>query len=237
MDLTFSDDETRVPRRVPLLAGRQPAAARPGRRRRRRPQRLARRLAAPALRGRLGRAQLAERVRRPRRDPDPVGHLLRGDRARPRAPARQRARHPARRPDADGLGHRRAEGALPDPDPLGRGGLVPGLLRARRRLRPRLAQDPRGQGRRRLGRHRPEGVDQRAPSTRSGACSSPAPTPTPPSTRASPTSSWTWSRTRSRCARCARSPARPSSTSCSSRRRASRTRTSSAASATAGRSR
>ena len=40
---------------------------------------------------------------------------------------------------------------------------------------------------------------------------------------------------RRRSARCARSPARPSSTSCSSRRRGSRTRTSSAARATAGR--
>ena len=46
-------------------------------------------------------------------------------------------------------------------DPVGRGDLVPGLLRARRRLRPRRAQDARGQGRRRLGRHRPEGLDQR----------------------------------------------------------------------------
>ncbi len=44
-------------------------------------------------------------------------------------------------------------------DPVGRGDLVPGLLRARRRLGPRRAEDPRGQGRRRLGRHRPEGVD------------------------------------------------------------------------------
>ena len=42
MDLTFSDDETRVPRRAARLAGREPAAARPGRRRRRRPLRLAR---------------------------------------------------------------------------------------------------------------------------------------------------------------------------------------------------
>ena len=47
------------------------------------------------------------------------------------------------------------------PDPLRRGDLVPGLLRARRRLGPRRAQDARGQGRRRLGRHRPEGLDER----------------------------------------------------------------------------
>ena len=69
-------------------------------------------------------------------------------------------------------------------DPHRRGDLVPGLLRARRRLGPRGAQDARGQGRRRLGRHRPEGVDLAAPSTPSGACSSRAPTPTRPSTRA-----------------------------------------------------
>ena len=70
-------------------------------------------------------------------------------------------------------------------DPLGRGDLVPGLLRARRRLGPRLAQDARGQGRRRLGRHRARRCGRAAPSTRSGACSSRAPTATPPSTRAS----------------------------------------------------
>ena len=44
-----------------------------------------------------------------------------------------------------------------------RGDLVPGLLRARRRLGPRVAEDARGQGRRRVGRHRPEGVDERRP--------------------------------------------------------------------------
>ena len=75
-----------------------------------------------------------------------------------------------------------------DADPHRRRDLVPGLLRARRRLGPRRAQDARGQGRRRLGRHRPEGLDVAARSTRSGACSSRAPTPTRRSTRASPTS-------------------------------------------------
>ena len=81
---------------------------------------------------------------------------------RARAPApRQRPRHPARRPDDHDVGHRRAEAALPQPDPLRRGDLVPGLLRARRRLRPRGAQDARGARRRRVGRHRAEGVDER----------------------------------------------------------------------------
>ena len=38
---------------------------------------------------------------------------------------------------------------------------MPGLLRARRRLGPRRAQDARGPRGRRVGRHRPEGVDER----------------------------------------------------------------------------
>ena len=40
---------------------------------------------------------------------------------------------------------------------------MPGLLRARVGLRPRLAEDPRGQGRRRMGRHRAEGLDHLRP--------------------------------------------------------------------------
>ena len=92
---------------------------------------------------------------------DRVGDLLRGDRPRARAAAGERARPAARRPDADGVGHRRAEGALPLPDPLRRGDLVPGLLRARGGLGPRRAENPRRQGRRRMGHQRPEGLDQR----------------------------------------------------------------------------
>src|SRR5207249_3219313 len=49
---------------------------------------------------------------------------------------------------------------LPRPAPLGRGPLVPGLLRARRRLRPGRAQHARRAPGRRLRRERPEGVDQ-----------------------------------------------------------------------------
>ena len=56
-----------------------------------------------------------------------------------------------------------AEGALPRADPHRRGDLVPGLLRARRRLRSRGAEDARGPRRRRVGRHRSEGVDERRP--------------------------------------------------------------------------
>ena len=58
-------------------------------------------------------------------------------------------------------GDRGAEGALPDADPVGRGDLVPGLQRARGRLGPRGAEDARRAGRRRLGRHRAEGLDLR----------------------------------------------------------------------------
>ena len=46
--------------------------------------------------------------------------------------------------------------------------------------------------RRRVGGHRPEGVDLARPSGPSGGSSSPAPTPTRRSTAASPTSSSTW---------------------------------------------
>ena len=48
--------------------------------------------------------------------------------------------------------------ALPREDPLGGGDLVPGLLRARRRLRPRRRAHARGARGRRLRRQRPEGV-------------------------------------------------------------------------------
>ena len=47
--------------------------------------------------------------------------------------------------------------------PQGRDRLVPGLQRARRRIRPGLAQDPGGARRRRVGRQRPEGLDHPGP--------------------------------------------------------------------------
>ena len=55
----------------------------------------------------------------------------------------QPPRRGAARPDADRLRHRRAEAALPAADRRGRGAVVPGLLRARRRLRPRQRRRPR----------------------------------------------------------------------------------------------
>ena len=53
----------------------------------------------------------------------------------PRAHQRARPRH--RRPDHHRPRHRGAEAALPPEDPDRRGDLVPALLRAQRRLRPR----------------------------------------------------------------------------------------------------
>ena len=148
----------RLPGRAARVAGRESAGGR-ARRRRRRALRLAARLPAPAGRGRLRRGPLAARVRRARSEPDGVGDLLRGARPLGRAAARERARHPARRPHDHDLGHRGAEGAPPGADPDRRGDLVPGLLRARRRLGPREPQDPGRQGRRRVGGQRPEGLD------------------------------------------------------------------------------
>ena len=75
----------------------------------------------------------------------------------------QRARPGDGRPGRHRPRHRGAEAALPGADPDRRGDLVPGLLGARVGLRPRLAEDPRGQGRRRMGRHRAEGLDDARP--------------------------------------------------------------------------
>ncbi len=95
------------------------------------------RLEPQARRGRLRRADLAEGVRRRRRAVQPPGDLPRGARAGRGAvaPRRDRSRHG--RADDHRVGHPGAEGALPLEDPDGRGDLVPGLLRARRRERPR----------------------------------------------------------------------------------------------------
>ena len=112
---------------------------------------------------RLGRRLVAEGVRRPRRDPDRAVDLRRGAGAREGAAAGERARARDGRPGRDRARDRGAEGALPGADPLRRGDLVPGLLRARVGLRPRLAEDQGGQGERRLADHRPEGVDHLRP--------------------------------------------------------------------------
>src|SRR2546426_1126479 len=118
------------------------------------------RLAAEAPRGRLGGDLLAARARRPRRDGHRALALRGGARPRGRAAARRRR---LRRPDRAGHPPPRdgsAAPALPHATPLRRRPLVPGFLRARRRLGPgRAAHAGRAAGRR-LRRERPEGVDQ-----------------------------------------------------------------------------
>ena len=107
----------------------------------------------------LDRAALAEGIwrRRPRwrggKDPAP------GDGGDRRAAAADLVRHLHARAGASEIRHRSAEeGASAEdharPDPL-----VPGLFRAERRLRPRLAADPRDRRRRRLHHQRPEDLD------------------------------------------------------------------------------
>ena len=81
-----------------------------------------------------------------------------------------------------------AEGPLPAADPDRGGDLVPGLLRARRRLGPRQPEDARGARRRRVGAHRPEGVDERRAVLEVVHAGRAHATPRRPSTRGSPTS-------------------------------------------------
>ena len=158
-----------LPRRGARLARRAPdrrvRRARTGRRPGRRDG-LGRadRVGADPRRRPLGRAVVAGRVRRPRRRPRAADHLQRGVRAGERAGAHLVLRRGAVRADAHPVRHRRAEAALPPEDPAGRGAVVPGLLRAERRQRPRQHPDPRRARRRRVGHQRPEGVDDaRAP--------------------------------------------------------------------------
>ena len=143
------------------MARRQPPRARA--RGRRRGLRLPPRLAAPVARRGLGRRVVADRVRRARRDAGRAGDLQRGDRARPGAQRGQRPGPGDGRPDGHRPRQRRAEAPLPRADPLGRGDLVPGLLRARLGLGPRFGQDAGRARRRRLARHRAEGVDDAGP--------------------------------------------------------------------------
>ena len=113
-----------------------------------------------ALRGRLDLRHLAQGVRRQ----GSHAHAGRGARRGVR-PGRRR---PLRAdffgdtlvgPDDPAVGHRGAEEGVPAEDHAGRDAVVPGLQRARLRVRPRLAEDHRGARRRRVGHQRPEGVD------------------------------------------------------------------------------
>ena len=130
--------------------------------------------------GRLRGANLAGGVRGARSHPE-CGVSDRAD-ARPLqgAPVQQPGRRRPGWPGHPALGHRRAEAALPAPDRPLRGDLVPALLRAGRRLRPRRAGHPGRARRRHLGGQRAEGVDEPRRHRRLTASSWPAPTPTVP---------------------------------------------------------
>ena len=79
------------------------------------------------------RRPLADGVRRPRRDADAVGDLLKSSRWRMRRRWRTCSASGGR-PHDHCLRHRRAKGALAPEDPHRRGNLVPGILRAERRI-------------------------------------------------------------------------------------------------------
>ena len=120
---------------------------------------------ADPQRRRAGRAALAGRVRRPGLDAAAAPHLARGDAAGPRARAAG-LQHQHDRPGAGPVRQPGAEGPLPGQDGQPRHLVVPGLLRARRRLRPGLAAHHRRPGRRRVGRQRSEDLDDHGPARR-----------------------------------------------------------------------
>ncbi len=113
----------------------------------------------------LGGAALAAGMGRPGLDPDPALHLHRGAVPGGRAAAAAvQLLHV--RPGAGDLRPAGSEGTLPPA--RGQSGrlVVPGLLRTRRRLRPRLAEDQGGARRRPLRRGRPEDLDDARPARR-----------------------------------------------------------------------
>ena len=138
-------------RRAARLRGDHPPGAR----------RCGHRLAEAALRRRVGGHPLARRPRRPRSHARPQRDLDRGVRPRRCARVHQHGRDRPRRNGHPEVRHRGAEARPPEGDPGGRAGVVPALLRARRRQRPRVALDARRARRRAMDRQRPEGLDER----------------------------------------------------------------------------
>ena len=100
------------------------------------------RVAGPLPRGRLRRPRLAARVRRRRQAGRRADHRRPGAGGRGRAGVRERRRPRRARAVAAALRQRRAAAPVHPGDPGRRRDLVPGLLRARRRLRPRVAASP-----------------------------------------------------------------------------------------------
>ena len=125
------------------------------------------RVAADAVRRRVRGDQLAEGVRRPGRHAHRAPHLHRGDRAGAGALRGVQLRRPApRRAHADRRRLAGAEGEPPARHPQGRAGLVSGVLRAERGVRPRQPADARRARRRRVRAQRPEDLDQLRPRRR-----------------------------------------------------------------------
>ena len=115
-------------------------------------------------RGRLDLRRLADGVRRP----GPAARPCRSSSTR----STRRAGGPGRsgphrrgpdRPDAHPLRFAGAAGAVPAEDPTRRRAVVPGLLRAQRRLRPRQRRRPVPSATATMGHQRPEGVDVARP--------------------------------------------------------------------------
>ena len=109
--------------------------------------------AGPAVHG------VARGVRRPGRVAVGADGGPRGDVGPPRAPRRAVHGRQLGGPGDHAPRHRRAAAHAPAADRAGRGHLVPGLQRARRRLRPGVAADGGPARRRRLAHHRPEDLD------------------------------------------------------------------------------
>ena len=106
---------------------------------------------------------VARGVRRPRRRDHGAGGVRRGDAPLRRAGHAEPARPLEHRARDHRVRHRRAEAHAPPPHAARRRHLVPGILRAERRLRPRVAAVPGGARRRPLGRQRPEDVEHARP--------------------------------------------------------------------------
>ena len=167
-----------------------------------RPTRLRHRLAEAAPRRRLRGSELAGGVRRARAARLPAARVPRGVRRRRRPLRRhQLRRQRPRRPHPHRRGHRGAAALPPAQDPLGRERLVPGLLRARRGLRPGLPAHQGGARRRRLRRHRPEDLEHPRPRRRLLRAARAHRSRRARSTRASRGSSSTCTNPASRCGR------------------------------------
>ena len=103
---------------------------------------------------------LAEGVRRPRADAEPAGHLPRGVRARRRArPRRATSARSCSARRSSRFGTEEQQQRFLPAIARRRGAVVPGLLRARRRLRPGQRADHARGSTATSGRQRPEGLD------------------------------------------------------------------------------